>query len=67
VYYLEDAGSATGIWSVSLTGGPPGLLVRFEDPTLDLGRGFFGISGNRLYFPLTKRESDIWTAAVVLH
>jgi len=66
VYYLgHDSGSATGLWSVSLTGGLPRLLVRLDDPALDLGRGIFAVSGNRLYIPLEKRESDIWTAEVL--
>ena len=65
VYYLADAGSATGFWSVSLTGGPPRFLVRFDDPVLDFGRGIFAISGTRIYVPLVKRESDIWTAEVL--
>jgi len=65
VYYLADAGSATGFWSVSLTGGPPRFLVRFDDPVLDFARGIFAVSGNRVYVPLVKRESDIWAAEVV--
>jgi eukaryotic-like serine/threonine-protein kinase len=67
VYHLNNAGSGTGLWSVSLTGGPPRLIARVDDPALDAGRGLFAAGGNRIYIPLEKRESDIWTAEVLLH
>jgi hypothetical protein len=47
---------------VPLTGGAPRLLIRFDDPATDVGRGSFAVTGNRFYFSLEKRESDIWTA-----
>ncbi|HEX3235736.1 MAG TPA: hypothetical protein VHR41_16175, partial [Gemmatimonadales bacterium] len=66
VYYVaHDAGGQAGLWAVALTGGAPRLLVRFNDPATDFGRGRFAVSGNRFYFPLEKRESDIWTAEVL--
>jgi TolB protein len=66
VYYeAHDAGGQAGLWAVALTGGAPRLLVRFDDPATDYGRGRFAVSGNRFYFPLEKRESDIWTAEVL--
>ena len=61
----HDARGDAGLWSVPLTGGAPRLLVRFDDPTTPFGRGTFAASGNRLYFQLEKRESDIWTAEVL--
>jgi TolB protein len=66
VYYVaHDARGQAGIWSVALTGGAPRNRVRFDDPATDFGRGRFAVSGNRFYFPLDKRESDIWTAEVL--
>ncbi|MGH7534019.1 MAG: TolB family protein, partial [Gemmatimonadales bacterium] len=66
VYYVaHDARGQAGLWSVALTGGPPRLLVRFDDPATDFGRGRFAVSGKRFYFPLERRESDIWTAEVL--
>ena len=61
----HDARGNVGLWSVPLTGGPPRLLVRFDDPATEFGRGNFAVSGNRFYLPLEKRESDIWTAEVL--
>jgi hypothetical protein len=66
VYYVaHDAGGQAGLWSVALTGGAPRLLIRFDDPATDFGRGNFAVSGHRFYFPLERRESDIWTAEVL--
>jgi Tol biopolymer transport system component len=66
VYYIaHDARGQAGLWSVALTGGAPRQRVRFDDPATDFGRGRFAMSGNRVYFPLEKRESDIWTAEVL--
>ena len=40
VYYVaHDARGQAGLWSVALTGGAPRLLVRFDDPATDFGRG----------------------------
>ena len=66
VYFVaHDERGLAGVWSVPLTGGPPRRRVRFEDPATDFGRGRFAMNGNRIYFPLEKRESDIWTAEVL--
>jgi len=68
VYYVaHDARGQAGLWAVALTGGAPRLLVRFDDPATDFGRGRFAVSGNRFYLPLERRESDIWTAEVLTH
>jgi Tol biopolymer transport system component len=66
VYYAaRDARGQAGLWSMAVIGGAPRLLVRFDDPATDFGRGGFALSGNRFYFPLERRESDIWTAEVL--
>jgi Tol biopolymer transport system component len=66
VYYIaHDARGQPGLWSVALAGGPPRQRVRSDDPATNFGRGRFAMSGNRVYFPLDKRESDIWTAEVL--
>jgi Tol biopolymer transport system component len=63
----HDAHGKEGLWSVALTGGVPRLLVRFDDPATVFGRGAFAVNGNRFYFSLEKRESDIWSAEVLTH
>ncbi|HEY3012620.1 MAG TPA: protein kinase [Gemmatimonadales bacterium] len=66
VYYVgNDTRGQEGLWSVALSGSAPRLLVRFDEPGIDFGRGNFALSGNRFYFPLEKREADIWTAQVL--
>jgi Tol biopolymer transport system component len=66
-YVAHDAVGQAGLWSVALTGGAPRLRVRFDDPATDVGNGRLAVSGNRFYFPLERRESDIWTAEVLTH
>jgi Tol biopolymer transport system component len=48
-----------GIWSVSLSGGEPRRLVRFDDPTREF---YFDWSsdGEHFYFMLTEFEADVW-------
>jgi len=66
VYFKgHDAGGEEGLWSVPIAGGPPRQVVRFDDPATEFGRGGFAASRDRFYFPLEKRESDIWTAEVL--
>jgi hypothetical protein len=46
------------------SGGPARLLVRFDDPTREWHRFGFSAHGERFYFTLGDRESDIWTGEV---
>jgi len=65
LYYLAvaPAGKAS-IWSVAVTGGPPRLMVRFDDPTREWHRFGFLAHGGRFYFTVGDRQSDIWAAEV---
>jgi Tol biopolymer transport system component len=66
VYFKgHDARGEEGLWSVPIAGGPPRQVVRFDEPATEFGRGGFAASRDRFYFPLEKRESDIWTAEVL--
>ena len=49
-----------GIWSVSLSGGEPRPLVRFDDPTRVPARGEWSSDGEHFYFTLTEYEADVW-------
>lgn len=52
-----------GIWAVPLEGGPPRLVVTFDDPTLT-ALGDFSVGRDRLYVTMSEYESDIWVAKV---
>ncbi|PWU03245.1 MAG: hypothetical protein C5B51_19310 [Terriglobia bacterium] len=62
IYYKAyDRERNSTIWSVPATGGPPDLLVRFDDPERRSLRREFGTDGVRFYFTVARYESDIWT------
>ena len=61
VYYSAFDNVGVGsIWSVSVEGGTPRLLVRFDDPTRPLARRELAADADSLYFTIGNRESDIW-------
>ena len=65
LYYLAvDPAEQASIWSVALTGGPPRLMVRFDDPTREWHRFGFKASAGRFYFTVGDRQSDLWAAEV---
>jgi hypothetical protein len=49
-----------GIWRVPVAGGPLRLAVRFDDPTRPWHRSGFGMHGDRFYFTVGDRQSDLW-------
>ena len=61
VYYKAyDAALQSSIWSVSASGGLPRLLVVFDEPARPSHRHEFTTDGERFFFTITERESDIW-------
>ncbi len=59
-YKAYDAALRSSIWSVPVSGGPPRLLVLFDDPTRPSHRAEFTTDGERFFFTITEHESDIW-------
>ena len=56
-----DARRQSSIWAVSVDGGAPRLLVRFDDPAhQSLRREFATPDGKRFYFTISGEESDLW-------
>jgi Tol biopolymer transport system component len=47
------------LWSVSVDGGRPRLLVRFDDPERASNRFDFATDGKRFYFTIEDRQSDL--------
>jgi hypothetical protein len=43
-----------------VAGVTPRLLVRFDDPSRPSNRIEFATDGERFYFTVGRRESDIW-------
>jgi eukaryotic-like serine/threonine-protein kinase len=60
IYYKAyDRDRQSSIWSVPAAGGPPRLLLRFDDPARRSLRREFDTDGHRLYFTIARDESDI--------
>ena len=53
-----------GIWSVSLSGGAPQQLVRFDDPTRQPYFPEWSSDGEHFYFTLTEFEADVWVMEI---
>jgi hypothetical protein len=54
-------GGTAGIWAVALAGGPPRLVVAFDDPAI-LGTTWLSVGPDALYLTVSEYESDIWVA-----
>jgi Tol biopolymer transport system component len=61
-FKTHDPTGRTSVWSIPASGGAPRLLVRFTDLNRPSSRPELAVGGGRLFFTLTERESDIWTA-----
>jgi Tol biopolymer transport system component len=66
VLYMKtfDARANAAIWSLDVAGGPPRLLVRFDEPHRQTRRPEFATDGVRFYFTLAQSESDVWVIGV---
>ena len=60
----DSAGVVAGINGVAVAGGPPRLLVRFDDPARPWHRYGFRVRSGKLYITLGDLQSDIWAADV---
>jgi Tol biopolymer transport system component len=60
----HDARGRATFWSIPVSGGPPRLLARFDDPARASNRFEFASDGRRFYFTIEDRQSDIWMADV---
>jgi Tol biopolymer transport system component len=60
-YKAFDRQGRASIWSVPAAGGTPQLLVRLDDPKRQSPRPEFATGGQRFYFTIAERVSDVWT------
>jgi serine/threonine protein kinase/Tol biopolymer transport system component len=58
-----DGQNRRGVWRVPLAGGPPRLVVAFDDPSLT-SPGYFSVSRDELFLSVAEYESDIWVATL---
>jgi serine/threonine-protein kinase len=63
-YQAFDAARRSSIWAVPVAGGPPRVVVRFDDPNVQSFRNVFATDGRRVYFTVGRHESDLWLMAL---
>ena len=54
-----------GFWTVPVAGGSPRLLARLDDARRHSPRPEFTSDGRRIFFLLTERAADVWSATLV--
>jgi Tol biopolymer transport system component len=62
VYFTAaDSTGVRGLYAIPIEGGQPRVVVRFDDPSRNVGRLFaYTIIEGRALFTLSEFESDIW-------
>jgi serine/threonine-protein kinase len=58
----EDSGRVVAVVAVPLSGAPPRIVLRFDDPTRPWHRFGFRVRAGSFFFTLGDRQSDIWVA-----
>jgi len=64
LFKSHDAAGLASLWSMPAMGGQPRLLVRFDDPMLQSTRDDWATDGERFFFTVQDRQSDIWVMDV---
>jgi Tol biopolymer transport system component/serine/threonine protein kinase len=59
-YKAFDREGRSSIWALAVQGGTARPLIRFDGSERQSSRPEFDSDGQRLFFTLTERESDIW-------
>jgi Tol biopolymer transport system component len=67
IYYVVGDTAQTSIYEVSVGGGQPRLILRFDDPERPWHRYGFRVSRDQLFFTVGDRQSDVWTAELLDH
>jgi hypothetical protein len=58
---VREADGTSAIWQIPINGDEEKRIIHFTDPLRQLYRSTFDVYGNRFYFTIGDRESDIWT------
>lgn len=54
---------AEGVWAIPIHGGPPRLVIAFDDIDF-VGMRWLSVGPDRLYLTVQQGEIDIWVADV---
>ncbi|HEV8125341.1 MAG TPA: LpqB family beta-propeller domain-containing protein [Gemmatimonadales bacterium] len=62
LYFVDSDSVGITIQGIPVAGGPPHLVMRFDDPTRPWHRYGFATFQDRFYFTVGELESDVWMA-----
>jgi Tol biopolymer transport system component len=65
LFKAHDPSGRASLWSIAVSGGPPRLLVRFDDLNRLSSRQDFATDGKRFYFPIEDRQSNVSVAEII--
>ena len=58
---VREADGTSAIWQIPVNGDEERRVLHFTDPLRQLYRSTFDVYGNKFYFTIGDRQSDIWT------
>jgi eukaryotic-like serine/threonine-protein kinase len=61
-FFVEatDRGGRRGVWAIPIAGGPPHLVVAYDDPALVSLGAFLSLGPNSVYLTVGQYEGHIW-------
>jgi hypothetical protein len=60
----READGTSSIWQIPVNGDNERRVLHFTDPARQLYRSTFDVFGDRFYFTIGDRQSDIWTMSL---
>jgi Tol biopolymer transport system component len=58
---VREGDGTSAIWQIPINGDEERRVIHFTDPLRQLYRSTFDVYGNKFYFTIGDRQSDIWT------
>lgn len=61
---VRESDGTSSIWQIPVNGDAERRVLHFTDPARQLYRSTFDVFGDRFYFTIGDRQSDIWTMSL---
>jgi len=61
---IRESDGTSSIWQIPVNGDAERRILHFTDPARQLYRSTFDVFGDRFYFTIGDRQSDIWTMSL---
>jgi hypothetical protein len=62
---VRERDGTSSIWQIPVDGDPERRVLHFTDPARQLYRSTFDVFGDRFYFTIGDRQSDVWTMELI--